>query len=299
MKPLFLVLLAPFFLTEVFADNFRDIFALPVGGTAAIARGKLFRQDFLSDYYAKRLRVYAERKKISKVGIPYNSAGFPVFGSKATVILKPNDWKSPNYRRIANRLLLAQIEKNPNLAMHFSVADIDRLKVGKNPAGFDWHHGQQRGRIELVRSDIHGRTPHLGGDKVWGSKSPSSLQKLIKVSGRWGGIATIDGVVSGAFIVYEGNYNAISREVASIALSWGAAAVVEHWVLTSVSGTGVGLLPVMTYVAVRYGTSYVFNQIEQRHLYILEQQCTIAEADARWKNICSMGDLAKHLIVRP
>jgi hypothetical protein len=299
MKPLFLTLFIFFFLTDLFADNPEDILALPIGGTGAIARNKLFRQDFLSDYYANRLRVYAERKKISKVGVPYNRAGFPVFDAKATVILKPNDWKSPNYRRIANRLLLAQIEKNPNLAMHFSVADIDRLKVGKNPAGFDWHHGQQRGRMELVRSDIHGGTSHLGGDKVWGAKSPSSFQKLIKTSGRWGGIAMMDGVVSGAFIVYEGNYSAIPREVVGIALSWGVAAVVEHWVLTSVSGTGVGLLPVLTYVAVRAGTSYVFNQIEQRHLRMLEEQCTIAEADARWRNICSKGDLAKHFIIKP
>ncbi|MGK0188836.1 MAG: hypothetical protein ACI9R3_004650 [Verrucomicrobiales bacterium] len=31
------------------------------------------------------------------------------------------------------------------------------------PDGFTWHHHEEIGRMELIRSDVHGDFPHSGG----------------------------------------------------------------------------------------------------------------------------------------
>jgi len=33
--------------------------------------------------------------------------------------------------------------------------------------GYTWHHHQERGRMQLVPTDIHDETGHTGGMKMW------------------------------------------------------------------------------------------------------------------------------------
>ncbi|RMF57813.1 MAG: HNH endonuclease [Calditrichaeota bacterium] len=45
---------------------------------------------------------------------------------------------------------------------------IEQIKNGDKPEGFTWHHNEVKGRMELVKTDIHLRTGHTGGREIWG-----------------------------------------------------------------------------------------------------------------------------------
>jgi len=36
------------------------------------------------------------------------------------------------------------------------------------PKGYTWHHHQDYGRMQLVKTSIHSKTGHTGGWSIWG-----------------------------------------------------------------------------------------------------------------------------------
>ena len=71
-----------------------------------------------------------------------------------------------------NKQLYDKIQKNPEFAKQFTAEQIEQIKDGVTsggaPDGFVWHHDVEKGKMQLVDSDIHFDTRHTGGKTLWG-----------------------------------------------------------------------------------------------------------------------------------
>jgi len=54
----------------------------------------------------------------------------------------------------------------------------------KPPLGWTWHHHQETGRMQLVRTDWHGATNHTGGSTIWGASAGERLLALLNTNGQ-------------------------------------------------------------------------------------------------------------------
>ncbi|MBO3652022.1 MULTISPECIES: T7SS effector LXG polymorphic toxin [Bacillus amyloliquefaciens group] len=106
-------------------------------------------------------------------GIPYDKDGFPIFEPVAEVKIDKSLYleKDTAQFKKATELLLQEINKNPELKNHFTEMQLKQILKGKKPKGFTWHHHQNEGIMQLVDSDIHGKTGHTGGRNIWGGGS--------------------------------------------------------------------------------------------------------------------------------
>ena len=68
-----------------------------------------------------------------------------------------------------NNQLKQAIEKNPELASKFTPEQLEQIQNGETPDGFTWHHNEEKGKMQLVDSDIHAQTGHTGGKSIWGN----------------------------------------------------------------------------------------------------------------------------------
>lgn len=50
----------------------------------------------------------------------------------------------------------------------FTDRQLEQIRNGDKPEGYTWHHHQEPGRMQLVDSEIHRQTPHVGGRSLWG-----------------------------------------------------------------------------------------------------------------------------------
>ena len=53
----------------------------------------------------------------------------------------------------------------------FTDRQLEQIRNGDKPEGYTWHHHEEPGRMQLVDSDIHAKTPHTGGRSLWGGGS--------------------------------------------------------------------------------------------------------------------------------
>ncbi|MDA7028614.1 T7SS effector LXG polymorphic toxin [Bacillus sp. CLL-7-23] len=118
---------------------------------------------------------HLKNQKHPVTGVPYDKDGFPIFKSKQTLYLKEKDLMKDRtaHFRILNKKLYKKIQNNPKLIEELNLRkrDIAKLKEGKNPKKYTWHHHQEKGRMDLVDRSIHGKTGHTGGYKIWGKDS--------------------------------------------------------------------------------------------------------------------------------
>lgn len=104
--------------------------------------------------------------------VQYDANGFPIFNSQADVFLSPEKLvvgsRSTHFSE-ANRML-ARSSDDQLRAAGFSDADISTLRSGDTPDNFTWHHHQDVGRMQLVRTSEHElfRGGHSGGWSLWG-----------------------------------------------------------------------------------------------------------------------------------
>ena len=67
---------------------------------------------------------------------------------------------------------LGQAYENGNLNTdQFTDRQLEQIRNGDKPEGYTWHHHEEPGRMQLVDSEIHARTPHTGGRSLWGGGS--------------------------------------------------------------------------------------------------------------------------------
>ena len=63
------------------------------------------------------------------------------------------------------------VSNDPELAKRFSNEQLEQILNCDTPDGYTWHHNEELGRMQLVKSDIHALTGHTGGRSIWGGGS--------------------------------------------------------------------------------------------------------------------------------
>lgn len=95
---------------------------------------------------------------------------FPQFESKFSVQLHENLQKVPDRAQFAecNKKLKEYLKKNPKLKKKFTKDQLADIAEGYTPEGYTWHHNEERGKMQLVDTEIHSKTRHTGGRNIWG-----------------------------------------------------------------------------------------------------------------------------------
>ncbi|MCY7799091.1 Ribonuclease YxiD [Bacillus licheniformis] len=116
---------------------------------------------------------HLKNKKHPITGVPYDKNGFPIFKHVGEVKIDKKFYKSSDavQFRQATLLLKEKLEKKPELKKAFTERQLQQISKGKKPEGYTWHHHQKDGIMQLVDSDIHGKTGHTGGRNIWGGGS--------------------------------------------------------------------------------------------------------------------------------
>lgn len=100
---------------------------------------------------------------------------FPVFDSEFDAVLPEDTYLMSDevHIGIANMQLHEAILENPQLgdSLGFNEEDVENLKSTVTPEGYDWHHTETPGQMQLVDETTHGQTAHTGGRFVWGGGS--------------------------------------------------------------------------------------------------------------------------------
>ncbi|QNK87233.1 HNH endonuclease [Sporosarcina sp. resist] len=100
---------------------------------------------------------------------------FPVFDSEFDATLPAETYLMSDtvHIGIANMQLYEAIQNNPGLAdeLGFDSVDIASLQLSVTPEGFDWHHHEEPGRMQLVDEGAHSQTGHTGGRTIWAGGS--------------------------------------------------------------------------------------------------------------------------------
>ena len=95
---------------------------------------------------------------------------FPEFDSDFDAQLPENLYEASDKEQFAecNKQLKEAVEKDPELAKRFTPEQLEQIKNGDTPDGYTWHHNEEKGKMQLVDSDIHAKTGHTGGKTIWG-----------------------------------------------------------------------------------------------------------------------------------
>jgi hypothetical protein len=64
--------------------------------------------------------------------------------------------------------IIEKLNKDPELKQKFLEANISWIEKGNDPVGFTWHHHQDEGKMQLVKTGVHGYVRHTGGRQIWG-----------------------------------------------------------------------------------------------------------------------------------
>ena len=97
---------------------------------------------------------------------------FPEFHSAFDVKLPEDTYQMSDtvHIGIANMELYEAIQGDPTIAadLGFDEQAAENLKSSVTPEGYDWHHHEEPGRIQLVDEEVHSQTGHTGGRSIWG-----------------------------------------------------------------------------------------------------------------------------------
>lgn len=113
------------------------------------------------EFYKKTIQVNGQRIE----GV------FPIFESKFDVML-PYHLRTASdevqFKYCVNKLKIA-IDNSPELRKKFTKTQLERIKAGEpRIPGLTWHHHESPGRMQLVNSEVHAKTSHIGGKSIWG-----------------------------------------------------------------------------------------------------------------------------------
>lgn len=102
---------------------------------------------------------------------------FPTFNSAFDVKLPEDTYQMSDtvHIGIANMELYESIQADSSLAekLGFDEQAVENLKSSVTPEGYDWHHHEEPGKIQLVDEQEHGQTGHTGGRAIWGGGTDS------------------------------------------------------------------------------------------------------------------------------
>lgn len=112
---------------------------------------------------------YVEKEVVTDTGEKVKGV-FPQFESKIDVQL-PEDMEQASDRTQfaeCNKQLAERVTKDPELRAQFTEDQMADIEDGYTPEGYTWHHNEEKGKMQLVDSDIHSQTRHTGGRNIWG-----------------------------------------------------------------------------------------------------------------------------------
>lgn len=121
----------------------------------------------------KRPNVRRRGQGHHKTGIPYDSRGFPIFDDVAMydTRLARKVWHGTSrevHMRAATRELRDAIRSGRIPASKFDAAQLKAINASKpRIPGYEWHHHQHHGRMQLIPSRYHKLSAHVGGYKLW------------------------------------------------------------------------------------------------------------------------------------
>ena len=121
-------------------------------------------------YSAPNVHLAGSRHPVT--GIVFDQRCFPIFDdvAKYDTRLPSDEFKAASYQsqmRMATRDLRDQINANLQLRAQFNADQIDAIKSGSSKIpGYTWHHHQDSARMQLVPSDVHSGTGHIGSESM-------------------------------------------------------------------------------------------------------------------------------------
>jgi len=113
--------------------------------------------------------VRYERRTILINGVEAEGV-FPVFDSKYDAQLPEEmlNSKDSQQNKYCNEQLNLEIENNPEFAGQFTPEQLKQINDNETPDGYTWHHNEESGKMQLVRTDDHEANRHTGGRAIWG-----------------------------------------------------------------------------------------------------------------------------------
>ena len=101
------------------------------------------------------------------------SGVFPKFESSFDAQLPKNMLTASDKEQFTecSSQLKDSVSNDPELAKRFSNEQLEQIQNCDTPDGYTWHHNEEIGRMQLVKSDIHALTGHTGGRSIWGGGS--------------------------------------------------------------------------------------------------------------------------------
>ena len=109
------------------------------------------------------------RKEVeTEIGI--KEGVFPEFPEITHIDLPEDLYKESDRKQFdyCSSELKEQIKSNPELKSKFTPEQLEQIEEGETPDGYTWHHSEEKGRMELVDTEIHSKTGHTGGRNIWG-----------------------------------------------------------------------------------------------------------------------------------
>lgn len=125
--------------------------------------------------------VYYERKIFTYRDVEIEGV-FPVFHSVFDTELPEENHQSSNVKQFSecNRKLGEGIKDDPGIKNVFTKEQIGDIEAGRTPRGYTWHHMEEPGKMQLVRTEEHDRriggAAHTGGNSIWGNRSIEKLE---------------------------------------------------------------------------------------------------------------------------
>lgn len=117
-----------------------------------------------------------ERKTIEYKGVKIEGV-FPEFESDFDTYLDEKDYQSSSTKQFGecNKRLKESVENDPELRSQFTEEQLEDIENGRTPRGYTWHHSEEPGKMQLVKTEDHDRriggAAHTGGNSIWGNKS--------------------------------------------------------------------------------------------------------------------------------
>lgn len=115
--------------------------------------------------FEQKTVIDAEGNKVTGV--------FPKFESGFDAQLPEDMLKASDKEQFAecNKQLGDAVSKDPATAKKFTGEQCEQIANGDTPDGYTWHHNEERGKMQLVETDVHAQTGHTGGRSIWGGGS--------------------------------------------------------------------------------------------------------------------------------
>lgn len=144
----------------------------PYNPEASPRRIKTIRDDLEGQQHEETGVSYEKKVVETDTGEKVEGV-FPQFESKFDAKIPENLEKASDRDQFkeCNRQLKERYDNDPEFRKQFDERQRDDIENGRTPYGYTWHHSEEKGKIQLVDSDIHDKSRHTGGRYIWGGGS--------------------------------------------------------------------------------------------------------------------------------